>query len=144
MGRVCVQSNQGATCYLNSLLQSMFHNAWLRSALYQAPVTGHNLTASLQELFVGMQQRAPSAGGSGGAASTVELTSQGFGWARGEAFEQHDVQELSRVLCDRLERQLLGTRAAGTIKEMLEGRTRSYLRCLDVEYSSERSVSAVD
>jgi ubiquitin carboxyl-terminal hydrolase 7 len=29
--------NQGATCYLNALLQALFHVAFLRNAVYQLP-----------------------------------------------------------------------------------------------------------
>lgn len=37
--------------------------------------------------------------------STKDLT-QSFGWDSTDAFQQHDVQELNRILCDRLEEKM--------------------------------------
>lgn len=37
--------------------------------------------------------------------STKDLT-QSFGWDTSDAFQQHDVQELNRILCDRLEEKM--------------------------------------
>ena len=43
---------------------------------------------------------------SGGAAiSTKDLTAS-FGWDSADAFQQHDVQELFMILCDRLEMKM--------------------------------------
>ena len=38
--------------------------------------------------------------------STEALTTKGFGWQSGEAVEQHDVQELNRILFDAIEHQV--------------------------------------
>jgi hypothetical protein len=54
------------------------------------------LARSLQQLFYHMQVANEAPG-------TSELTGS-FGWTHAEAFTQHDVQEFSRVLCDRLVR----------------------------------------
>jgi hypothetical protein len=37
--------------------------------------------------------------------STKALTSS-FGWNTADAFQQHDVQELNRILCDKLETKM--------------------------------------
>ena len=37
--------------------------------------------------------------------STKDLT-RSFGWDTADAFQQHDVQELNRILCDRLEEKM--------------------------------------
>jgi ubiquitin carboxyl-terminal hydrolase 7 len=51
---------------------------------------------ALQKLFVAMQEaKAPP--------STAGLTAA-FGWTSADAFQQHDVQEFSRILCDALVR----------------------------------------
>lgn len=91
--------------------------------------------------------------------NTLALTRIGFGWQGdsaiisnfaftfpdlifypkgGEAFEQHDVQELNRIMCDRLEKQLAGTKVGNVVKDCFEGRMKSYLKCLDVDYQSSR------
>jgi hypothetical protein len=41
----------------------------------------------------------------GGPVSTKDLT-RSFGWDTADAFQQHDVQELNRILCDRLEEKM--------------------------------------
>lgn len=40
-----------------------------------------------------------------GPVSTKDLT-RSFGWDTADAFQQHDVQELNRILCDRLEEKM--------------------------------------
>ena len=51
------------------------------------------------------------------AVGTKELT-QSFGWKSVEAFTQHDVQELLRVLFDALEEELKGTPQAEVLKPL--------------------------
>lgn len=40
-----------------------------------------------------------------GPVSTKDLT-RSFGWDTADAFQQHDVQELNRILCDKLEEKM--------------------------------------
>ena len=60
-----------------------------------------NLALAMQRIFVQLQTTPK-------AVSTKVLT-KAFGWDRAEAFEQQDVQELNRVLCDKLEEKMKGT-----------------------------------
>lgn len=55
-----------------------------------------------------------------------------------DAFHQHDVQELNRVLQDNLENTMKGTRAEGAIRKLFTGRMKSYIKCVDVEFESTR------
>ena len=134
-------TNQGATCYMSSLLQSLFHTRLFRAVVYHTPVSmspagGHGggeapapsagaaagenalsplpaelrvagrskVIHALQRVFAALEGVGdPSAG-----VSTVPLTNS-FGWHGGEAQEQHDVQELMRVLLDHLEKKMAGT-----------------------------------
>jgi ubiquitin carboxyl-terminal hydrolase 7 len=48
--------------------------------------------------------------------STTELT-HSFGWGTREVFTQHDVQELNRVLQDKIEEKMKGTSEEGQVKE---------------------------
>ncbi len=97
--------NQGATCYLNSLLQSMYWTPELRKALYEwrfvpkasattpaavALARSRSITAQLQSLFaqLGLSARC--------AVSSVALT-KSFGWSADDVKRQHDVQELFHV-----------------------------------------------
>ena len=82
--------NQGATCYLNSLLQALFHTRQFRAAVLAWEGTGR-VPRALQRLFARMEASVQ------GAVETKELT-ESFGWTGAQAFRQQDVQELLRVL----------------------------------------------
>ena len=68
---------------------------------------------------------------------TVALT-KSFGWEGFEVFQQQDVQELTRVLFDALEESFKGTSVENVIDELYAGELIDYLRCIDVDYQSER------
>jgi ubiquitin carboxyl-terminal hydrolase 47 len=96
--------NQGATCYLNSLLQTLYMTPEFRQAIfcfrYEEVRDGRRedcIPFQLQLLFARLNLSLR------GAVSTKGLT-HSFGWTHGEAFQQHDVQELNRVLFSALER----------------------------------------
>lgn len=55
-----------------------------------------------------------------------------------------DVQELNRVLCDHLEDKMKGTPVEGTIQRLFEGTIRSYIQCVDVEFTSAREETYYD
>lgn len=126
--------NQGATCYLNSLLQSLYFTNAFREAVYQIPTDNEELRTNsayaLQRLFYHLQT-SPSA------VSTTELT-QSFGWDSKQIFEQQDVQELSRVLMDRLDEKMKGTDAQGALEKMFVGKMKTYISCINVDYESSR------
>lgn len=127
--------NQGATCYLNSLLQSYFFTKYFRRLVYQIPTEGENpndsVTLALQRAFYQLQvSKFPL--------DTMELT-RSFGWDNVEAFTQHDVQELNRILMDRLETRMKGTSVEGKLNELFVGRMKSYIKCINVEYESVRT-----
>lgn len=126
--------NQGATCYLNSLLQSLFFTNAFRQAVYQIPTTDEvdrlNSAYALQRLFYLLQTNNL-------AISTTHLT-QSFGWDSKQIFEQQDVQELSRVLMDKLDEKMKGTEAEGALTKMFVGKMKTYISCINVDYESSR------
>ncbi|EDN02652.1 conserved hypothetical protein [Histoplasma mississippiense (nom. inval.)] len=69
--------------------------------------------------------------------STAELTSS-FGWESRHTFEQQDVQELSRLLMDKLEGQMKGTPAEKALPSLFVGKTKTYISCIHVDYESSR------
>jgi hypothetical protein len=55
-----------------------------------------------------------------------------------EAFQQHDVEELYGILCEKIDEYMKHTPLEGTIKNLFEGKTKSYCQCVNVAYKSER------
>jgi ubiquitin carboxyl-terminal hydrolase 7 len=127
--------NQGATCYLNSLLQSLYFTTAFRKAVYQIPTDvdeppRENSAYALQRLFLQLQT-------SENAVATNELTAS-FGWSSREIFEQQDVQELSRVLMEKMEEKMKGTEAEDALSNMFVGKTKTYISCINVDYQSSK------
>jgi len=134
--------NQGATCYMNSLLQTLYHIPSFRRAVYHMPTNeseeaNSSMPLALQSVFYRLQY-APE-----GAVSTNDLT-RSFGWDSYDSFMQHDVQELNRVLQDKLEEQMKQTSVEGTIQKLFEGHTTNFIECINVDYKSERKEEFLD
>ncbi|CAE7645949.1 UBP12, partial [Symbiodinium pilosum] len=149
--------NHGATCYMNGLLQSLFHVGEFRRIVYS--IEGDDVDAqeeredagkeemedvdskpqliqALQNVFYKMQT-------SDQAVNCKELM-KSFGWDTMDAFTQHDAQELNRILCDRLEERMKNTPSDGSIKRLFEGEMENYIECIDVDYKSRRNETFYD
>ncbi|KAJ3326370.1 hypothetical protein HDU76_012981, partial [Blyttiomyces sp. JEL0837] len=126
--------NQGATCYMNSLLQSLYFTNYFRKATYAIPTEKDEPTKSiplaLQRVFYQLQHSDQPVG-------TTELT-KSFGWDTLDSFMQHDVQEFNRVLQDNLESKMKGTKAEGAISRLFVGKYKSYIKCINVNFESSR------
>ena len=143
--------NQGATCYLNSLLQALFHISAFRSIIYHIPTkeeaeesdsckaTGtKSIPYALQRLFCHLQTSTKAVG-------TRELT-ESFGWGSADSFTQHDVHELTRVLLDNLEEKLTAQQADmghsnpkdNAIHQLFTGSLESYIKVEDANYFGSR------
>uniref|UniRef100_A0AAQ4QMF7 Ubiquitin carboxyl-terminal hydrolase 47 n=1 Tax=Gasterosteus aculeatus aculeatus TaxID=481459 RepID=A0AAQ4QMF7_GASAC len=135
--------NQAMTCYLNSLLQTLFMTPEFRNALYnwefeeteEDPVT--SIPHQLQRLFVLLQTSKKRA------IETTDVT-RSFGWDSSEAWQQHDVQELCRVMFDALEQKWKQTEQADLINQLYQGKLKDYVRCLECGYESWRIDTYLD
>ncbi|CUI14440.1 ubiquitin hydrolase, putative [Bodo saltans] len=166
--------NQGSTCYLNSLLQALYHLSRFRSVIYniatqeetpQAPSSQANggggasksIPLALQRLFCRLQQAA-------GPVPTTELTGS-FGWSDADSFIQHDIHELTRILLDNLEAKLeKASNTAGTppkggeqqhlngatakpgnaIRDMFQGVQQNYIKVSEENYCGTRDEQFYD
>ncbi|CAB4475297.1 unnamed protein product [Rhizophagus irregularis] len=124
--------NQGATSYMNSLLQSLYCTTYFRKAVYQIPtkddVPTKSVSLALQRIFYQLQI-------SNTPVKTTELT-KSFGWDSADSFVQHDVQEFNRVLQNNLEGKMKNTKADGAITKLFVGKMKSYIKCDNVDYES--------
>lgn len=132
--------NLGATCYLNALLQMLFHINMFRKEVYDLPHEQEEIemstTLALQSVFFKIQTEKK-------AVSTAGLT-RSFGWNSADAFQQQDVQEMMRVLIDKLEECMKGTDRESALKNTFAGTIRSYIRCLNIDYVSQREEDFYD
>ncbi|KAF7143600.1 hypothetical protein RHSIM_Rhsim05G0178300 [Rhododendron simsii] len=113
----------------------------VRKAVYHMPTTENDMPSgsiplALQSLFYKLQYSDTSV-------ATKELT-KSFGWDTYDSFMQHDVQELNRVLCEKLEDKMKGTVVEGTIQQLFEGHHMNYIECINVDYKSTRKESFYD
>ncbi|KAL5111367.1 Ubiquitin carboxyl-terminal hydrolase 7 [Taenia crassiceps] len=132
--------NQGATCYLNSVLQALYCTNALRKAVFQMPTESDEISTSvplaLQRTFFDLQCSVKAVG-------TEKLT-RSFGWTTWDSFMQHDAQELCRVLLDNMECKMKGTDVEAVIPKLFCGKMVSYIRCKDVDYESKREEQFYD
>ncbi|XP_075229694.1 ubiquitin carboxyl-terminal hydrolase 47-like [Lycorma delicatula] len=134
--------NQAMTCYLNSLLQALFMTPEFRNALYKWQFEGgkdeaESIPFELQKLFLNLQTSNRNA------VETTELT-RSFGWDSSEAWQQHDIQELCRVMFDALEQVLKGTQQADLIDRLYQGKMIDYVRCLECGQEKSREDTFLD
>lgn len=137
--------NQGATCYMNSLLQTLFMTPEFRRSLYlwkggkglTQEEEDDSIPLQLQRLFARLQF------GEGSAVSTQALT-KSFGWDSGQSFVQQDAQELCRVLFDVIEEHFAGTSEEHVIQELYQGRVKDYVQCTVCGYESSRPDKFLD
>ena len=137
-------SNQGATCYMNSLLQSLYMTPEFRNRIYSCqydPERHGDKTDSipfqLQLLFGNLQTSKSSY------YDTKGLT-KSFGWNTKDSFEQHDVQEFCRVLFDAIEKSVQGTPEENMIKKLYEGKMIDYVKCSNCNQESKRKDTFLD
>jgi ubiquitin C-terminal hydrolase len=135
-------SNQGATCYLNSLIQTLFMTPEFRAALYGWHYDQSHgkkdtcIPYQLQKLFVSLQLGDKPIG------ETTDLT-KSFRWTQAAAFQQHDIQELMKVLFEAMEKIFLKgnlqQKNSTPVHQMFEGLLRDYIQCNECKYTRMRT-----
>jgi ubiquitin carboxyl-terminal hydrolase 7 len=135
--------NQGATCYMNSLLQMLYHLGSFSKAIFKIPTEQEKSESDRDSIALALQRVFYDLHFSTNAVSTKRLTNS-FGWSSVDAFMQHDVQEFARVLTDAVEKKMKNTPAADTMNLLFRGRSMAYIQCTNVQYSSTRTEDFFD
>ncbi|XP_044934851.1 ubiquitin carboxyl-terminal hydrolase 40 isoform X3 [Mustela putorius furo] len=143
--------NQGGTCYLNSLLQTLHFTPEFREALFslgpeelgsfedkdKPDAKVRIIPLQLQRLFAQLLVLDQDA------ASTADLTDS-FGWTSNEEMRQHDVQELNRILFSALETSLVGTSGHDLINRLYHGTVVNQVVCKECKNVSEKQEDFLD
>nr|XP_045367534.1 ubiquitin carboxyl-terminal hydrolase 40 isoform X2 [Camelus bactrianus] len=143
--------NQGGTCYLNSLLQTLHFTPEFREALFslgpeelgsledkdKPDAKVRIIPLQLQRLFAQLLLLDQDA------ASTTDLTDS-FGWTSNEEMRQHDVQELNRILFSALETSLVGTSGHDLINRLYHGTIVNQIVCKECKNVSEKQEDFLD
>ncbi|EQC29309.1 hypothetical protein SDRG_12978 [Saprolegnia diclina VS20] len=130
----------GATCYLNSLLQTLFLAPELRTRLYQSSSSANegSLLLELQLLFARLQLRTDRK-----VIDTTSLT-QSLGWTSTDALQQHDVHELYHVFLDALDASLQGGPDKSLVKDLYQGTLKDSVQCVTCGHESSHLDSFLD
>eukprot|EP01038_Epipyxis_sp_PR26KG_P012144 gene12144-16261_t len=126
--------NQGATCYLNSLIQSLYHIKEFNKIIFQVSSNESNkpiplIIKELQRLFGYMMLTNKAA------VSTSSLI-HAFGWNKSQMFEQHDIHEFFSVLID-----ALGTAyepLQQSMNQLFQGNMADILSCPTCNYNRKQ------
>lgn len=124
--------NEGMTCYMNSMIQSLNNIGLFKKSIYTIPFDEDktSLTYSLQRLLYDLTFGEDPA-------STNNLI-KSFGWSRDDIFVQHDVQEFNLMLSDLMEKKMKGTECESIFKYLFEGKIANEIKCVDYDYKSRK------
>lgn len=147
----CGIKNQGATCYLNSLIQTLLLTPELREELFRlGPDELGKLedvkkkNAKVRKIPIQLQMLLARLLLLDQYACGTEGLTESFGWVDSEELQQHDVQELSRILFCAIEDSLVGTSGHDIIKNLYRGVSANTITCLSCGKVSENTEDFLD
>ena len=141
--------NQGATCYLNSLIQTLFMTPEFRYEIFKwnfnEELNGSpedSIPLQLQKLFYRLQEPLRKV------EETKALT-KSFQWSSNDVYVQQDIQELCRVLFEAIELSFFLSNndinnENNFLKKLYQGKTNSIIRCCECGYKSFNTDTFMD
>ncbi|XP_046717084.1 ubiquitin carboxyl-terminal hydrolase 40 isoform X2 [Silurus meridionalis] len=149
--KLCGIRNQGSTCYLNSLLQTLLHTPEFREELFRlGPEELGNLedkdkpVAKVRVIPLEMQNLFARLLLLDEQTTTTAALTESFGWTNHEETTQQDVQELNRILFSALESSLVGTSGSTLIQRLYHGTLINNITCNYCHNISERQEDFLD
>eukprot|EP00466_Bigelowiella_natans_P008009 jgi/Bigna1/87919/estExt_fgenesh1_pg.C_260018 len=127
--------NQGATCYINCLVQSLFHLPRVRELIdtlpetinpknQQPPSTSH----ALQKVFRGLLTSPKYV--------STRILTRALGFEDNDVNEQQDVHEYLGMVLSRLENEIEGTQASTTMQRLFKGKVQKLIQCTSIDYKT--------
>lgn len=133
--------NNGMTCYMNSLLQTLYQIKEIPRNIFSLPyeeykdkedVGNWKSVFAFQCLYYHMLSNKNRA-------AETRILTDAFGWNSAEVFTQQDVQEFSCLLLDSFEKKCDISKKRNFIRELFRGEIENYIQCCDVNYRSSRN-----
>lgn len=127
--------NEGATCYINCLLQSLFCTNEFRRLIYDTPIEAADAHDSflfwLKYIFFALQFNAlPKI--------TTKKMIKCFNWNEMNETNQQDVQEFLRLLMDKIEQFVDGTALKQRLTDLFVGTLETTITCKNVDYKTSK------
>lgn len=127
--------NEGATCYINSLLQSLFHTNKFRQLIYSIDIEPEDVNDSfvfwLKYIFYAMQFNVlPQI-------STVKFVNC-FNWNAMTTTDQQDIEEFFRILMDKLDQFMDGKEMQYQLRDLFVGELKITTKCEKVNHNAEK------
>ncbi|MCQ2817259.1 MAG: hypothetical protein MJ252_08345 [archaeon] len=127
--------NEGATCYINSMLQTLNSISMFKKAIFQIPTQNdsyaNSVTLCLQKLFYDLMTN------KGYSASTKFLLNS-FGWSKEQIQIQHDILEFNLKLNEVIQNKVNTTefKEKDIFKFLFQGKIKNYIKCTEVDFES--------
>ncbi|KAG2388122.1 hypothetical protein C9374_000972 [Naegleria lovaniensis] len=141
--------NEGATCYLNSLLQTLFHIPKFRRSVFTMMMDKEDvdsISKAMARVFYNLQKACDpiEEGHSYTGTVSTKCLIDSFGWTGNQVFEQHDIQEVARILLDDLQQKMKNTSVSKSISQLFLGKVESGIECINVDFRSSKEESFYD
>lgn len=125
--------NEGATCYMNCLLQSLYFTNEFRRLIYGIPIESEDVNDSfmfwLKYIFFALQFN-------GLPKITTKKMIKCFNWTEMNETNHQDVQEFLRLLMDKIEQFVDGTVFQQRLNDLFIGTLKTTITCKNVAYGT--------